>query len=353
MKETILIIEDNVEMCENIADILKLGNYDVLTANNGKDGVKLALSKLPDLILCDIMMPGLDGYGVLYVLGKNETTSDIPFIFLTAKSEKADFRKGMGMGADDYLVKPFEGMELLETVEMRLKRNRQLRTAFESNTNDLGAFVDRTKELNGFENLSGEKVVKQFKKKDFIYREGQTAGSLFYVKEGEIKTNMINEDGKEFITGIFTVGQYLGYVFLLKNVPYTENAVAMTDVTVEMVLKEDFNTLVHTNKLVASKFMKILSNNIIESEKRLLELAYQSVRQRIASVILMLQDRVDAQNNDSGVINMLRRDMAGIVGTALETLNRTLSDFREEGLINIEQGGVRIVDKNGLEKVSR
>lgn len=352
MKETILIIEDNMEMCENIADILELGNYGVLTANNGKDGVKLALTGKPDLILCDIMMPELDGYGVLHVLGKHPDTSDIPFIFLTAKSEKADFRKGMGLGADDYLVKPFDGMELLETVEMRLKRNKQLRTAFESEPKDLDEFIDRAKTLNGFENLSGKKMVRQFKKKDFIFREGQAAGTLYYLVEGEIKTNRINEDGKEFITGIFGSGQYLGYVSLLKNIPYTENAVAMTDVTVEVVLREDFNTLVHTNRLVATQFMKILSNNILNAEKRLFELAYQSVRQRIASVVLMLQDR-NIAHKDAEVIHMLRRDMAGIVGTALETLNRTLGDFREEGLISIEQGGVRIVDKKGLEKVSR
>ncbi|MEB2785252.1 response regulator [Algoriphagus persicinus] len=353
MKDTVLIIEDNLEMCENIADILKLGNYEVLTANNGKEGVKLALAHKPDLILCDIMMPELDGYGVLHVLGKYLTTSDTPFIFLTAKSEKEDFRKGMGLGADDYLIKPFDGMELLETVEMRLKRNRQLKTAFENEPKDLGEFFEKTKELKGFENLSGNKLVKQFKKKDFIFREGQAAGSLFYLIEGEIKTNRYNEDGKEFITGIFTSGQYLGYVSLLKNIPYSENAVALTDVTLETILKEDFQTLVHTNRLVASQFMKILSNNILEAEKRLFELAYQSVRQRVASTILTLHERDLSQNKDEGLISMLRRDMAGIVGTALETLNRTLSDFREEGLIKIEHGGVRIVDKKGLVKVSK
>lgn len=339
-------------MSQNISDILKLENYDVLIANNGKDGVKLALSHKPDLILCDIMMPDLDGYGVLHVLGKYSETSDTPFIFLTAMSEKADFRKGMRLGADDYLIKPFDGMDLLETVEMRLRRNRQLRTAFENEPKDLEEFFDRAKELNGFESLSGKKLVKHFKKKDYIFREGQIAGTLFYLVEGEIKTNKINEDGKEFITGIFTSGQYIGYVALLRNIPFTENAIALTDVTVEMILKEDFHMLVHTNRLVANKFMNILSNNILEAEKRLLELAYQSVRQRVASAILTLHEREVTQNKDKGVIKMLRRDIAGIVGTALETLNRTIVDFREEGLIEIVQGGVSILDRKGLERIS-
>lgn len=353
MKETILVIEDNIEMCENIVDILKLGNYEVLKSNSGKEGVQLALSYKPDLILCDIMMPDLDGYGVLHILGRNKNSSNTPFIFLTAKNEKADFRKGMGLGADDYLVKPFDGMELLETVEMRLKRNRQLRTAFENEPKNLGEFVDRTKELSGFENLSGKRVSKSFKKKDFIFRDGQVASTLFYVLEGEIKTGKINDEGKEFITGVFTGGQYFGYLALLTNSPYTENAIALTDASVELITQEDFNVLVRTDRLVASKFMKILSNNVLEAEQRLLELAYMSVRQRVASVILMLHEREVSLNRESGVINMLRKDIAGIVGTALETLNRTMSDFRDEGLIEIVQGGIRVANVWGLEKARK
>src|SRR5690606_15369255 len=108
MEANILVIEDNTEICENIADILSISGYGVLTALNGKSWVEKALKHKPNLVLCDIMMPELDGYGVLHVLAKHPDTADIPFIFLTAKSEKADFRKGMAMGADDYIVKPLD-----------------------------------------------------------------------------------------------------------------------------------------------------------------------------------------------------------------------------------------------------
>src|SRR5690554_3844679 len=105
-KRKILIIEDNFEIREGTAEILELtGRYDVLTAPDGRAGVDMALKHLPELILCDIMMPELDGYGVLYMLSKNETTMNIPFIFLTAKTERTDIRKAMEMGADDYLTK--------------------------------------------------------------------------------------------------------------------------------------------------------------------------------------------------------------------------------------------------------
>ena len=97
----ILLIEDNVDVRENTAEILTLANYHVSTAQNGKEGVELAQQQNPDLIICDIMMPVLDGYGVLHMLSKNPETATIPFIFLTAKAERSELRKGMEMGADD------------------------------------------------------------------------------------------------------------------------------------------------------------------------------------------------------------------------------------------------------------
>src|SRR6187551_1349164 len=124
MKSKILIVEDNHDVRENLSEILNLSGYQSITANNGKQGVELALSEIPDLILCDIMMPELDGYGVLRILSKNPLTEHIPFIFLSAKTELMDIRKGMTMGADDYITKPFDDVELLDTVEARLSRKK-------------------------------------------------------------------------------------------------------------------------------------------------------------------------------------------------------------------------------------
>ena len=104
----ILIIEDNEDIRSNTAEILELSNYKVTVAENGKAGVSKALENLPDLVICDIMMPELDGYGVLHALQRNDATKNIPFIFLTAKTERNDMRKAMDLGADHYLTKPFE-----------------------------------------------------------------------------------------------------------------------------------------------------------------------------------------------------------------------------------------------------
>src|SRR5215470_13550259 len=135
----ILFIDDNNELRMNTAEILELANYRVLTAENGKAGVEMALREKPDLVICDIMMPVLDGYGVLHALQKNSATMDTPFIFLTAKTEKSDLRKGMEAGADDYIMKPFTGTELLNAVEGRLKKVELRRQHFSREEDALSA----------------------------------------------------------------------------------------------------------------------------------------------------------------------------------------------------------------------
>src|SRR5664279_5209870 len=133
MKKAILVIDDNADIRENTAEILELAGYKTFTAENGKKGVEIALREKPELVVCDIMMPELDGYGVLHLIRKNPETIHIPFIFLTAKTERSDFRKGMEMGADDYITKPFEDIELLNAVEIRLKKSAILNQAYEHN----------------------------------------------------------------------------------------------------------------------------------------------------------------------------------------------------------------------------
>src|SRR5687768_15662480 len=144
--KTILIIEDNSDVRENTAEILELANYRVLQAENGKVGVEIAQKMKPDLIICDIMMPVLDGYGVIHLLNKNAETASIPFIFLTAKSERMDFRKGMEMGADDYISKPFDDLELLRAIEIRLKKMEIISAQYEAGEKGANELM---KDLNG------------------------------------------------------------------------------------------------------------------------------------------------------------------------------------------------------------
>jgi DNA-binding NarL/FixJ family response regulator len=129
--KTILIIEDQPDMRENIATILEMEEFAVLEAINGRDGIEMAREEKPDLILCDIMMPEMDGYDVLHALRADKTVSGTPFIFLTAKGEKRDQRAGMNLGADDYLTKPVSADELLGAVNARLDRELCRSSGFE------------------------------------------------------------------------------------------------------------------------------------------------------------------------------------------------------------------------------
>ena len=127
----ILVIEDDSEMRRNIVIVLRLEQYQPIAAENGRVGVELAKREKPDLILCDVMMPELDGYGVLKALHEDTNTALTPFIFLTAKGEKEDLRSGMNLGADDYLTKPVAQADLLKAIEVRLRRSEQQQTQWE------------------------------------------------------------------------------------------------------------------------------------------------------------------------------------------------------------------------------
>jgi len=121
----ILIIEDEPEMRRNLATVLRLEKYQPIAAENGLVGIELAKKEVPDLILCDVMMPGLDGFGVLQALREDLKLALVPFVFLTAKGEKDDLRSGMNLGADDYLTKPVAKADLLKAIDARLRRSEQ------------------------------------------------------------------------------------------------------------------------------------------------------------------------------------------------------------------------------------
>ncbi|MEM9896778.1 MAG: response regulator, partial [Bacteroidota bacterium] len=195
MSGKILVIEDQLDVRENIVELLELSSYEVRDAENGKVGVKEALQNPPDLILCDIMMPEMDGFEVLYLLSKNPKTASLPFIFLTAKAEKQDFRKGMNMGADDYITKPFDEMDLLGAIERRLTKYRELH-----NAEDFAQLEKAAVNYQSLANLEKDRKTRLFKKKDILYREGDFGSYVYKIITGKIKTYHINTDGKEFIS---------------------------------------------------------------------------------------------------------------------------------------------------------
>lgn len=346
----ILLIEDNKEMRENTAEILELANYIVITAPNGKIGIETAVKEIPDLIVCDIMMPDLDGYGVLYLLGKNNITSNIPFIFLTAKAEKSDLRKGMSMGADDYLTKPFEEMELLNAIETRLKKSELFKKEFTKNVEGLNDFLRDAKGLSELEALSKDRKILSFRKKEVIYMDGDEPSGIIFITNGKVKTFKTHEAGKDLITGIYNEGEFIGYNDIIENKEYSETAEALEDSEIIIIPRNDFFALLYSNRDVAAKFIRMLSNNLQESEARLINLAYNSVRKRVADALITLQEHY-LQNGKTTPFSVSREDLASIVGTATESVIRTLSDFKEERLIEIKEKQIYILNYEKLSKL--
>ncbi len=184
-KLKILIIEDDEFVRFGLKELLEENNYEVFEAINGPEGVKAAVKVLPSLIICDIMMPELDGLGVLKALGQNIKTAVIPFIFLTALSDIKDLRKGMDLGANDYIIKPYDTKMLLNSVNTRLKKVEAFKASLNNNSPDIR--LTNEKKLNDqhllfLENNSDAGF---FKIDDIVYIEAQNVYSAVYNKEGK------------------------------------------------------------------------------------------------------------------------------------------------------------------------
>jgi CRP-like cAMP-binding protein len=350
--KSILLIEDNKGIRETTAEILEMANYKVIEAENGKMGVDLAKKERPDLIICDVMMPELDGYGVLHLLSRNPSTASIPFIFLTAKTEKEDIRKGMNSGADDYLTKPFEDMELLNAVETRLKKMEQWREEYEKNAEGLVEFIQQAKGYKELENIiCDESNFSQIPKKHSLFLKGSQPNYLYFINKGKIKTFKIDANENEFITGLYKEGDFLGHIDLLQNTRYQENATALEASEVCMIKRDDFFALIHHNRDVASQFIKMLSDHVVEREERLLRLAYSSVRKRVAEALLLLKNKYQNDSSSEFTMAISRDDLAGLVGASKENVIRTLTDFKEEGLILVKGSKITLVDTDKLNKL--
>ncbi|GAA4734299.1 response regulator [Flavisolibacter ginsenosidimutans] len=342
MAKTILVIDDNNDLRENTAEILDLAGYKTLTAENGKRGVEVATKEKPDVIVCDIMMPELDGYGVLHLLRKNADTQNIPFIFLTAKTERSDFRKGMEMGADDYVTKPFEDIELLNAIEVRLKKSEVLQQNYASTPQGLAQFVKDVKDSGLLKQLSGQYALENFHKKQTLYSEGKRPRFLYYLVSGKVKAFKGHEDGKEYITDLFSASDFIGYTALIEDKNYDDSASILEDAEIMQIPRDEFLGMIYNDINIAAKFIRIVTQNVKEKEERLLSLAYSSLRKRVAKALVDIHEKFN-KDGQKNLIEFSREDIAQYVGTATESLIRTLSDFKSEGLIEIKGGKISIV----------
>lgn len=352
----ILFIEDQAQKGGSIRQLLELSNYQVVFTVDSRDSIELAVTERPDLILCDTQLTSVDGYGMIEALQQHAETWGIPVILLTSMEEKGDFRKAMDAGADDFLARPFEGIDLLRAVEACLERHR-IRVA-----RDQGSLPMSVGKRNSPAHVASQeddkeeeeewkpdqKDIRSYKKRTMLYVEGQRAFQTWYVVSGRVKTYMVHTDGKELITGICGPGDCVGCVAVVHGGSYSDKAQVLEDAEAVVISRPEFLRLMAGVPLFVRQVIRWLSRNTRSQEAGLLNLAYSSLRKKVANGILDLFDHFRKEMDGNGYISISRENLAAIIGSAPESLTRTLSDFRREGLIEIRDGRMYLINEARL-----
>ncbi|RNC87746.1 MAG: response regulator [Winogradskyella sp.] len=348
----VLLIEDDAILRENTAELLELSGYDIIAAPNGKIGVEKAKSVLPDIIISDIMMPELDGYGVLESLSKNETTKFIPFIFLSAKTERQDVRKGMDLGADDYITKPFTEDELISAIESRIAKAAILKDQREDHSKTIkevenGNELRNLNDLKNFFDDNGSAF--DYKKNDIIYHEGLNSNFIYLIVSGLVKCYKLDEQGKELTTALHKEDDLFGYTSFTQNIPYQETAKALENTKLVGLSKSELKTVLNQNHKVTLDIISMLTDDLSGVKNQLLQMAYSSVHKKTADTILKFAEKLNRKPEEP--IKISRNDLASVAGIATETLIRAMSNLKKDGVIEIEGRNIKILDLKKLQDI--
>ena len=339
--KSILVIEDNAEVRENVCEILELSGYTVYGADHGAAGVELAIKQKPDLVLCDVMMPRLDGYGVLKILRANKITNHIPFIFLTARVDKSDFRKGMGLGADDYITKPFDDTELLDAIETRLNRQDLTEKTYSDPAKSwhsdsvIQAWVNNIKESREIQHLPA---------RENLYTEGDRSKYIYLVDSGLVRETEISEDGKSLVVGLYGKNDFFGFEELFQNESRSTHALTISSCKLYRLRREEFIELLGSDRLISKFFLLTSIRNLRSTRKLAVSQAYSSVRKKVAEALLTFHEHMTEQP----IVQPTREDLSLMAGVAKETLIRTLTAFKSEKLIDTDHKKIYILNVQGL-----
>ncbi len=339
---TILLIESPEPRPDNTAAMLALAGYAVLPAADGKREVELARSAAPDLIICDVTPPELDGLGVLHMLHQDPATTSIPFLFLTAKAAREDVERGMSAGADDDLTNPCEATVLLAAIAMRLgKHAAPLSTSGEAPAGLPALHSGLAAHL------------KSYRKKHVLFLEGDIPHSMYWLRHGAAKTDKTDKtdkSGNEYSMELGQAGDFMGYADLLAATDCSALAMLPEDGTVGVLPRQDFFALLAQHSDGARHFSLLLAQTRAARERQLLHQAYQSVRQRLSQALLHVAQTLQPLAHLDHGTAVSREDLAALVGASKETVSRMLSDFRAQGLVEITGHHIIIMDAARLRR---
>ncbi|MGB4970214.1 MAG: response regulator [Saprospiraceae bacterium] len=337
----ILIIEDNTEMRENITEILQLSGYHVFAAADGVLGVQAAREHKPDLILCDIMMPNLDGFGVLKILNHDELLKNTPLVFLTAKAEKEDFRKGMNLGAEDYLIKPFEDSDLLQVVENKLHKYENLSKSRASKILTGLIHFEEFINLKQVQDLITHCETKEFGKKSKIWMLHENINNIYYIEKGMAKEVIETVGGKELILDFYRAPCFMGLYHLFQT-KYKSTTEIIEPSYIKSISKKLIEDIILKENLLTS-YQHLFAERSQDYVQRLAINSFGNVREKVAYHLYNL-----SKSFQESAIHLGREDLASYCGIAKETLIRTLTEFKEEKLIQLNSEGIIILQSQKL-----
>ncbi|MCB9284945.1 MAG: response regulator [Lewinellaceae bacterium] len=340
----ILVIEDHLEVRENLHELLELCNYHVISASDGTSGIQMALAEQPDLILCDIMMPGMDGYEVLTTLGRHPETAAIPFIFLTARADKADIRRGMQLGADDYLTKPFEEQDLLRAIQVRLHKSHLLKQPFPRSFEGLKSFFFQARQEGGLPLLTDPSSLVQFAEGQIIFQENETPEYLYFLASGKVRLFRPEAGTEAAVSILYEKGGFFGYKALIQGTTYRHRAEALEPVEVFPIPKNDFFLLLLYNRTFSIRFIQLLANQVKEQEMQLHRMVQKLTQRTVAEMILELCPTSGENHSDTISLETIQSR------AHIAKLNFTIAlrDLDREKAISLGTDCVQLLDAKKL-----
>lgn len=347
----ILLIDDDESIRISIGATLQLYGYSTILAENGKEGIEKALREKPDIILCDITMPVLDGFGVLKILIRHPETFSIPFIFFTGHSDLADLRRAMALGADDYLIKPINQADLINSIETRFKKSKGLKRNIEPEKIDIKSLLQDSGDPFEYNLTSTKRDIHTYKRKHLLFSQDEKPFYVYLVLDGLLKEFWISHEGKEMITDLYRKGDFVGISPIIEDRKYLENVEVLEDARLMLIPKEDFVEILKKDQVTSNQFVVYLSNNLTAKKNKLVNTAYSSLRKKVAKGLLDLKEKLCCMGIEPCAISISRDDLANYIGVAPESMIRTLKEFKEEGLIEIINNAIFIRKETKLKNL--
>lgn len=349
----LLLITGNEAASENICKLPQFLGYETFSTPNGMKGIEIAKNEKPSLIICDVSLPDIDGYCVTNILNKNPLTQNIPVLILNFSVEPNTHINEKN-GHDSLLSATKESEMLVSATKRDANNGKSENKEYFHNLDNLLQLLSSTSPDKTANDLATGYRTRSFNKRENIYFEGDIPNMVYLVKKGKIKTVKLGPEGKEFIVGIHEKGEFFGYIAVLEDSIYPDTAVAAEESEVLLIPKDDFLSLINSDQQLGRHFIKLLANDISDIEERLMTLAFNSVRARVAGALLQLKKKHhNKKDSSSYTLHVSRDDLAGLIGTTTESLIRTLTDFKHENIVDTDIGEIKILDTKALEKIRR